>query len=104
MLFLVTALVLGACAPAAVEEPAVEEPAVEEPVVEEPVVEEPEVEKPVVEEPEVEEPEVEAVELRFMYYADGVEAEVIQTLLDKFMAEPESICPPEKPPGRNGQS
>lgn len=91
VLFLTLALVLGACAPAAVEEPAVEEPAVEEPVVEEPVVEEPEVEEPVVEEPEVEEPEVEAVELRFMYYADGVEAEVIQPLLDKFMAENEGI-------------
>jgi alpha-1,4-digalacturonate transport system substrate-binding protein len=91
VLFIITAFVLGACAPAAVEEPVVEEPVVEEPVVEEPVVEEPVVEEPVVEEPVVEEPAVEAVELRFMYYADGVEAEVMQPILDKFMAENEGI-------------
>jgi alpha-1,4-digalacturonate transport system substrate-binding protein len=93
VLFLITAFMLGACAPAAVEEPVVEEPVVEEPVVEEPVVEEPEeVEEPVVEEPEeVEEPAADVVELRFMYYADGIEAEVLQPLLDTFMAENEDI-------------
>jgi alpha-1,4-digalacturonate transport system substrate-binding protein len=94
VMFLIAAFTLGACAPAAVEEPTVEEPVVEEPAVEEPeeepVVEEPEVEEPE-EEPVVEEPEVEAVELRFMYYADGVEAEVIQPILDKFMEENEGI-------------
>ena len=91
VLFLIMAFVLGACAPAAVEEPVVEPPVVEEPVVEEPVVEEPVVEEPVVEEPVVEEPAIEPVELRFMYYADGVEAEVIQPLLDTFMADNEGI-------------
>ncbi len=95
-MFLISALILGACAPVEVEEPVVEEPVVEEPVVEEPVVEEPEVEEPEVEEPEVEEPVVEdpiadVVELRFMYYADGVEAEVMQPLLDAFMAQNEDI-------------
>ncbi|MCJ7659815.1 MAG: hypothetical protein MUO67_11750, partial [Anaerolineales bacterium] len=35
-----------------------------------------------------EEPEpMEGVELRFTYYADGVEADVMQPLLDAFMAE-----------------
>ena len=78
---LVLALLLGACSP----EPVVEEPVVEEPVVEEPAAEEP-AEEPVVEEPA----EAEAVELRFSYYADGVEADVMQPLLDEFMvANPE---------------
>ena len=91
VLFLITAFVLGACAPAAVEEPVVEEPVVEEPVVEEPVVEEPVVEEPVVEEPVVEEPVAAPVEIRFSYYADGVEAEVMQPIIEKFMAENEDI-------------
>ena len=91
VLFLIMAFALGACAPAEVEEPGVPEPVVEEPVVEEPVVEEPVVEEPVVEEPVVEDPIAEVVELRFMYYADGVEAEVMQPIIDKFMAENEDI-------------
>ena len=91
VLFLITAFVLGACAPTAVEEPVVEEPVVEEPVVEEPVVEEPVVEEPVVEEPVVEEPVVAPVEIRFSYYADGVEADVMQPLLDDFMAQNDDI-------------
>lgn len=33
------------------------------------------------------EPVVEAAEIRFTYYADGNEADVMQTLVDKFMAE-----------------
>jgi len=96
VLFLIMAFVLSACGPADVEEPAVPEPVVEEPVVEEPVVEEPVVEEPEVEEPEVEEPVVEdpiadVVELRFMYYADGVEADVMQPIIDDFMAQNEDI-------------
>jgi len=55
-ILVILSMVLGACTPAAVEEPEVEEPVVEEPVVEEPVEEEPEVEEPVVEEPAEEEP------------------------------------------------
>ena len=34
-----------------------------------------------------EEPALEAAEIRFTYYADGKEAEVMQPILDKFMAE-----------------
>jgi alpha-1,4-digalacturonate transport system substrate-binding protein len=46
-------------------------------------------EVPVVEEEQpTEEPEaMEGVEIRFMYYADGIEADVMQPLLDAFMAE-----------------
>jgi alpha-1,4-digalacturonate transport system substrate-binding protein len=52
-----------------------------------PAVEE-EVEEPEVEEPEVEEePEMEGVELRFMYYADGIEADIMGPIVDAFMAE-----------------
>lgn len=36
---------------------------------------------------EVEEPVAEKIELRFTYYADGIEAEVMQPILDKFMDE-----------------
>ena len=44
--------------------------------------------EPAVEEPEpTEPPAAEAVELRFTYYADGNEAEVMQGILDDFMAE-----------------
>ena len=78
-MLLLVAVLVTACAPAAPEEPAAPEPAepVEEPT-EEPM------EEPT--EAPAEEP-MEAVELRFTYYADGVEAEVMQPLLDKFMAE-----------------
>ena len=76
-MFLLVAILIASCAPAATEEPAAppEEP-MEEPMEE------------AAEEP-AEEPmeEMEAVELRFTYYADGVEADVMQPLLDKFMAE-----------------
>jgi alpha-1,4-digalacturonate transport system substrate-binding protein len=41
---------------------------------------------PDVEEPDADEPEMEAVELRFAYYADGVEADIMQPILDAFMA------------------
>jgi alpha-1,4-digalacturonate transport system substrate-binding protein len=71
---LLLAMLLAACGgatpeaqPAEPEEPAQAEPA--EP-----------------EEP-AEEPAMEAVELRFSYYADGVEADIIQPILDAFMAE-----------------
>lgn len=75
----ITAIVLGSCAP--VETPSTPEPVDE--VVEEP--EEPE------ETEEVEEPVSEVIELRFMYYADGNEADIMQPLLDQFMAENEDI-------------
>jgi alpha-1,4-digalacturonate transport system substrate-binding protein len=72
-LFLALALLLTACggqqATEAPEIPATEE----EQVTEEPVVEE---------EPSV----TEGAEIRFMYYADGVEADVMQPILDDFMA------------------
>jgi alpha-1,4-digalacturonate transport system substrate-binding protein len=42
---------------------------------------------PAVEEPEEEPEAMEGVELRFTYYADGVEADVMQPILDGFMAE-----------------
>ena len=90
----ITALVLAGCAPAAT--PSTPEP-VDEPTEEPAPPEEPEeTEAPEeVEEPEeteaVEEPVAEAVELRFMYYADGNEADVMQPLLDQFMAENEDI-------------
>jgi alpha-1,4-digalacturonate transport system substrate-binding protein len=79
---IILALVLVACAPtAAPEQPPAEEPTqvpAEEPT--EALAEEP------AEAPEAEEP-AEGVELRFTYYADGNEAEVMQPILDKFMAE-----------------
>ena len=71
MLLLVTVL-LASCAPAAPEEP----PAPEEPAA---------TEEPAEPEEPAEEP-MEAVELRFSYYADGVEADVMQPILDDFMA------------------
>ncbi|MFC1878701.1 ABC transporter substrate-binding protein [Chloroflexota bacterium] len=75
VLLLAFAMLLAACgggqetteAPVVEEQPATEVPEVEE--------------KP--EEPE----EMEAVELRFSYYADGVEADVMQPILDEFMAK-----------------
>ena len=76
MLLLVAVLVTACGAPT---EPAPEEPAPAEPA--EPA------EEPAEEPTEPVEEPMEAVELRFTYYADGVEAEVMQPLLDKFMAE-----------------
>lgn len=76
---MIMALVLGACAPAAT--PSTPEP-VDEVVEELTEPQEPE---------EVEETAPEVVELRFMYYADGNEADVMQPLLDQFMAENEDI-------------
>ena len=75
VLFLVTALLLTACGGGeeATEAPEVPAAEVEEPAVEEPAAEE---------EPTA----ADAVELRFAYYADGVEAEVMQPILDDFMA------------------
>ncbi|MFA9491725.1 MAG: ABC transporter substrate-binding protein [Anaerolineales bacterium] len=73
-LFLVLALLLAACGGTATEAPVVEP---EEPAPAEPA----EPEEP------AEEPAMEPVELRFSYYADGVEADVIQPILDAFMAE-----------------
>jgi alpha-1,4-digalacturonate transport system substrate-binding protein len=73
ILMLIFALLLAACAaPEATEAP--EAPAAEEETVaEEPVVEE--------------EPAAEGVELRFTYYADGIEDEVMQPIVDAFMAD-----------------
>jgi alpha-1,4-digalacturonate transport system substrate-binding protein len=84
VLLLIFALILTGCG--GNEEPA-DTPAVEEPAVEEPAAEEPAAEEPAAEEPAAEEPAMEAVELRFTYYADGVEADVMQPILDAFMAE-----------------
>ena len=75
VLLFITALLLTSCGGAAEPTEAPEAPAATEaPVVEE--VEEAE---------EVE--EMAPVELRFTYYADGVEADVMQPLMDAFMAE-----------------
>lgn len=89
IMIVISAFLFSACA---APEPAEETTAPEETEVEtkpeETVVEE----EPEVEEPEeVEEPIAEAVELRFTYYADGIEAEVMQPLLDKFMEENPTI-------------
>ena len=74
VLMLFMAFLLAACgAPEATEAPEVPA-AEEETVAEEPVVEE---------EPEA----MEGIELRFSYYADGVEADVMQPIVDAFMAE-----------------
>ena len=53
-----------------------------------------EVDEPAVEEPEApaEPADMEAIELRFTYYADGVEADVIQPILDDFMAQNPDIA------------
>jgi alpha-1,4-digalacturonate transport system substrate-binding protein len=77
---IVLALLLTACGGAATEAPP---PEPEEPE----QAEEAEVEEPEEAEEPAEEPAMEAVELRFTYYADGVEADVIQPILDDFMAE-----------------
>ena len=78
LIFVLALMVLAACKPAA---PVVTEAPTEAPVVEKPT------EAPEVTEEATEEPVMEPVELRFTYYADGIEAEVMQPLLDKFMAE-----------------
>lgn len=75
VLLFITALLLTACGGAAEPTEAPEVPA----ATEAPVVEE-------VEEAEEAE-EMAPVELRFTYYADGVEADVMQPILDGFMAE-----------------
>ena len=80
ILLLVLAMLLAACGGAAEVTEAPEVPE-EQPAVEEPVAEEPAEEEPVAEEP------MEPVELRFAYYADGVEADVMQPLLDTFMEQ-----------------
>jgi len=79
LLVALMAMVLAACQPVA---PVV----TEEPVKPTEIVKTEEPEKPV-ETEETKEPEKEPVELRFTYYADGVEAEVMRPLLDKFTAE-----------------
>jgi alpha-1,4-digalacturonate transport system substrate-binding protein len=71
ILLLVTVM-LAACAPKATEVPVV--PTEEPQMTEEPT-------EAVTEAP------MEPVELRFTYYADGVEADVIQPIIDQFMAE-----------------
>ena len=70
---LLLALILTACGGAATEAPPSEpvEPAPVEPT----------------EAPPPEPPAMEPVEIRFTYYADGVEADVMQPILDAFMAE-----------------
>lgn len=75
-IMVVSALLFAGCQPAPPEET---EEAVEEEAA-------PEEAEEIVEE-EVEEEAAEAVELRFSYYADGNEAEVMQGILDKFMEE-----------------
>jgi alpha-1,4-digalacturonate transport system substrate-binding protein len=74
VLFLTLVLLLTACGGGEEATEAPEVPAVEE--------------EQATEEPAVEEEEaMEGVELRFTYYADGVEADVMQPILDAFMAE-----------------
>ncbi len=76
-MLLLVAVLLVSCAPPATEAPA---PPPEEPA----ATEEP---APTEEPAEPTEEPMEAVELRFSYYADGVEADVMQPILDAFMAE-----------------
>ncbi|MCJ7434330.1 MAG: extracellular solute-binding protein [Anaerolineales bacterium] len=71
-ILLLVAVVLVACAPKATEIPAAQ--------TEEPKMTDEPTEAPT-------EPPMEPVELRFTYYADGVEADVIQPIIDQFMAE-----------------
>ena len=90
VVLLLISVLLAACntaeTPVTTEVAPVEE-ATTEPVTEEPPA--PTEEPPAATEEVVptEEPVVEPVELRFTYYADGVEADVIAPLLDQFMAE-----------------
>lgn len=83
LLVVLMAMLLAACKPAA---PVV----TEEPVKPTEVVKTEEPEKPV-ETEAPQEPAKEPVELRFTYYADGIEAEVMRPLLDKFTAENPTI-------------
>ena len=76
-LFLLVAVLLSGCAPATPT-------ATELPVA--PPTAAPATEAPTAV-PATEAPAMEPVELRFTYYADGVEADVMKPLLDKFMAE-----------------
>jgi len=73
ILLLVVSVLLVACGTTETETPVVEEPV------------------PTEEAAPIEEPAAEPVELRFTYYADGVEADVMQPLVDKFMAENPNI-------------
>lgn len=73
-LFLLVAVLLSACAPAATPVPTAV-PATAVPPTAVPT------------EVPTAEPTAEPVELRFTYYADGVEADVMKPLLEKFMAE-----------------
>ena len=97
-LFVVLAMVLGACTPA----PAVEEPVVEAPIVEEPVVEE----APVVEEPAAEEPApMEEVALRWRTRPDNqAEIEVYQGISDDLDAALEGIVLTYEPGGSESSS
>jgi alpha-1,4-digalacturonate transport system substrate-binding protein len=81
-LLLLLTLLLAACAGAATEAPP---PEPEEPVQEE--VAEPEEPAEEAEPVEEAEPAMEEVEIRFTYYADGNEADVMAPIIDAFMAE-----------------
>ncbi len=78
VLFLLLGLVLTACGGDTPAEETAEEPASVEETADEPMEES-------AEEP-MEEPAGDGVEIRFAYYADGNEAEVMQGLVDGFMA------------------
>jgi alpha-1,4-digalacturonate transport system substrate-binding protein len=72
-LLLAVVMLLAACAPAATPEPTQPPAPTEAPAA--------------TEAPAPTEVPMEPVELRFTYYADGVEADVMKPILDKFMAE-----------------
>ena len=72
ILFVILALLLAACQPAAEPTEAPAEPTAQ-------------VEEPAPEQPE-EPPETGGAEIRFTYYADGNEADVMQGIVDEFMA------------------
>ena len=74
-MLLLIAVLIASCAPAATEAPAAAP------------VEEPTQAPAPTEEPAPTEVPVEAVDCAFAYYADGVEADIMQPLIDKFMAE-----------------
>ncbi len=81
VILMVGILLLAACGAPATEAPAPVEPAA--PAATEPPA-------PAAPEPTTaptEEPAVEKVELRFMYYADGVEADIMKPIVDKFNAQ-----------------
>jgi alpha-1,4-digalacturonate transport system substrate-binding protein len=83
VLLTITMLVLAACGPTPVptEAPQPTQAEVVEPT---PAPQEEPTEAPPA---QAEQPALEAAEIRFTYYADGNEAEVMQPILDKFMAE-----------------